>query len=242
MTILAGAVVTVRGLAVMWVQGIRCGGLGARAAVVSFGKQWSGRFMQVGPGCAVWGPAMPTVARRRALRITVVAVVASLACGCAGHKAPSTAASGRVTSSASPTATPMTAAELAWVAAVTHLQKKIDKPFAPREMTLTRAKMTQLGTAARGCSRELGRIGFPGARLQPVYATVERACRTYDRAARCFARAARVSDAAGGVFAGTPQARTQRRSISCGFAAQGNASNRLGDAESQAQLIDSRTP
>jgi hypothetical protein len=161
---------------------------------------------------------------RRLLAAAVMpAAVAAvlLACGCAGHQAPPTAASGRVTSSASPTATPMTAADLAWVA---------------------RAKLTHLGTAARGCSRELRRIGLPSPRLQPAYAIVTKACRTYDKAARCFARAASVSDASGGTFAGTPQARIQKRSIDCGFAAQGNASNRLGDAQSQAQLIESRNP
>jgi hypothetical protein len=182
---------------------------------------------------------------RRLLAAAVMpAAVAAvlLACGCAGHQAPPTAASGRVTSSASPTATPMTAADLAWVAAITHLQNKLDKPFAPLNMTLTRAKLTHLGTAARGCSRELRRIGLPSPRLQPAYAIVTKACRTYDKAARCFARAASVSDASGGTFAGTPQARIQKRSIDCGFAAQGNASNRLGDAQSQAQLIESRNP
>jgi hypothetical protein len=136
----------------------------------------------------------------------------------------------------------MTATELAWVAAITHLQKKIDKPFAPHNLYMTRAKMTQLGTAVGGCSRELRRIGVPSGRLQPVYALVNRACRTYDKAARCFARAAGVSDASGATFAGTPQDRIQRRSLSCGFAAQGNASNRLGDALSQAQLIESQAP
>jgi hypothetical protein len=115
--------------------------------------------------------------------------------------------------------------------------EKIDKPFASHNLYMTREKMTQLRTAMRGCSRELRRIGVPSGRLQPVYALVKRACRTYDKAARCFARAVSVSDASGATFAGTPQDRIQRRSLSCGFAAQGNASNRLGDAESHAQLI-----
>ena len=72
---------------------------------------------------------------------------------------------------AAPTATPITAAERAWVAGIAHLQKKIDKPFTARAMTMTRAKMTQLESATGGCSRELRRMGEPGTRLQSVYAT-----------------------------------------------------------------------
>jgi hypothetical protein len=235
--IVLGNVATVRKLVVMWMREIRRNGVRARAAGVSRGRHWSGRFMRVRLGRGSWRPAMPAAASRRASGIAVAVLLALLACGCAAHQAPSPAASGRATSSASPTATPVTAAELAWVAAVTHLQKKIDKPFASHNLYMTREKMTQLRTAMRGCSRELRRIGVPSGRLQPVYALVKRACRTYDKAARCFARAVSVSDASGATFAGTPQDRIQRRSLSCGFAAQGNASNRLGDAESQAQLI-----
>jgi hypothetical protein len=174
--------------------------------------------------------------------ITAMVMLALLACGCAGHKPLSTAANERATSSASPTATPITAAELAWVAAVTKLRQKIDKPFAARNINMTRAKMTQLGATAGTCSRKLHRSGVPGVPLQPVYAIVKKACRTYDRAARCLARAASVSAADGSTYVGTPQARTQRRSLTCGFAAQGNASNRLGDAVAKAQQIKSHAP
>jgi len=171
-----------------------------------------------------------------------VAVVALLACGCAGRVVPSAVLGGHATSSPSPTATPMTAAEREWVAAIGHLQHKIGKPFAARTMTLTRAKMTQLETAAGGCSRELRRLGVPGPRLQSVYAMATKACRTYGKAARCFARAASVSGPDGGTVAGTPQERIQRRSLSCGFAAQGNASNRFGNATAAAQTIDAQNP
>ncbi len=238
--IVLGGVATAGSLVVMWVREICRSGVRARAAAVSRGRHWSGRFMRVRLSRGAWRPATPATASRRAAGITVTVVLALLACGCATHQARSPAASGRATSSPSPSATPMTAAELAWVAAVTHLQKKIDKPFGPHNLYMTREKMTQLGTTLRGCSRELRRIGVPSGRLQPVYALVKRACRTYDKAARCFARAANVSDASGATFAGTPQDRIQRRSLSCGFAAQGNASNRLGDAQSQAQLIESQ--
>jgi len=187
---------------------------------------------------------MPATTSRRALRLTVTAALVLLAGGCAGHKAPSTAASGRgtATSPAAPTATPMTTAELSWVTAITNLHKKLDKPFRASSMTMTRAKMTELGNRLRGCRRELRRIGFPGNRLRPVYVMVQKACRTYSKGARCFARAASVSDAGGGTVVGTPQARTQRRSLSCGFAAQGNGSNLLGDALTQAAAIKAQIP
>jgi hypothetical protein len=174
--------------------------------------------------------------------LTVVGVLALLASGCAGHQAPPAAVNRHATSSPSPTATPMTAAERAWVAGIAHLQKKIDKPFTARAMTMTRAKMTQLASATGGCGRKLRRMGVPSTRLQSVYAMATKACRTYQKAARCFARAASVSGIDGGTFAGTPQERIQRRSLSCGFAAQGNASNRFSDATAAARYIEAQNP
>jgi hypothetical protein len=179
----------------------------------------------------------------RASRIAVMVLLALLAGGCASHKAPSTATANRhPTASPSPTATPMTAAERDWIAAITHLRHKIDKPFTARAMTMTRAKMTQLETAAGGCSRKLHRLGVPSPRLQSAYAMAAKACRTYKKAARCFARAVSVSGIDGGTFAGTPQERIQRRSLACGFAAQGNASNRFGDATAAAHSIEAQNP
>ena len=159
--------------------------------------------------------------------------------GCAGHQAapapapaPSTGAS-----TPAPTATPLTAAELTWIAGVTSLHHKVDKPFRASSMTMTRAKMTGLGNALRACGRELRRMGAPGIRLQPVYVMVAKACRALDRGAQCFAKAASVSDPADGTVAGTVEARIQNRSLSCGFAAQGNGSNRLSEAEAKAAEI-----
>jgi hypothetical protein len=179
---------------------------------------------------------MSAISGPNAFRFAAAAVLTVLASGCAGHTttssapAPSTAAS-------TPTPAPMTTAELAWMTAVTNLHKKIDKPFSAGSINMTRAKMTELGNTLRACSRELQTIGPPSDRLQPAYVLVQKACRTYDKGARCFSRAASVSDAAGATIAGTPQARTQRRSLSCGFAAQGNGSNLLGQAEAKAAAI-----
>ena len=189
------------------------------------------------------GRAMRGTSHRRASRIAVTVLLALLAGGCASHQAPSTAtANRRATSSPSPTATPMTVAEREWVAAIAHLQHKIDKPFTARTMAMTRAKMTQLETAAGGCSRKLRRLGVPSPRLQSAYTMAAKACRTYKKAARCFARAVSVSGIDGGTFAGTPQERIQRRSLACGFAAQGNASNRFGDATAAAQAVQAQNP
>jgi len=167
------------------------------------------------------------------------AAVMLAAGGCAGHQAAPAPASARSTAAGTPapTATPLTAAELAWITALTNLHHKVDKPFGASSMTMTRAKMTELGNAQRACHRGLRRMGAPGTRLQPVYVMVTKACQALDRGARCFAKAASVSDAAGATVAGTVQARIQNRSLSCGFAAQGNGSNRLSDAEAKAAAI-----
>jgi hypothetical protein len=120
------------------------------------------------------------------------AAVLLAAGGCAGHTAAPAPAPARSTaaSTPAPTATPLTAAELAWIAGVTSLHHKVDKPFRASSMTMTRAKMTELGHALRTCGRELRRMGAPGTRLQPVYVKVTRACRALGKGARCFAKAA----------------------------------------------------
>ena len=179
---------------------------------------------------------MSAISGSRAFGLTIAVVLAALASGCSSHTAaPPAAGPGTTASTATPA--PMTAAELAWVTAVTDLHKKIDKPFMVGTINMTRAKMSQLGNKLRACSRELAKIGPSGDRLQPAYALVQQACQTYGKGARCFAKAASVSDDAGATIAGTPQARTQRRSLSCGFAAQGNGSNLLSQAEAKAAAI-----
>jgi hypothetical protein len=135
----------------------------------------------------------------------------------------------------------MTAKELAWLKAVTNLHKKIDKAFMQSGVTLTRAKLTSYANTLRGCGRELARTGRPSERLLPVYALVKKACAEYDKGAKCLATAAGVSDASGGVVAGTAAARTQERGINCGFEAQGNGSNLLIDAEAKGEEIKTET-
>jgi hypothetical protein len=136
----------------------------------------------------------------------------------------------------------LSVADLAWIQAITRMRKKIDKPFTASRINMTRAKMNEFGHLLRSCTRELSRIGAPSARLQPVYALAQKACRTYAKGARCFARAASVSDAAGGVIAGTPEARIQERADACGFAAQGNGGNLMSEAEAKAAAIRAQFP
>jgi len=183
---------------------------------------------------------MPASTRRSPARLAVTVLLVALAGGCGGETT-STAPSEATTTSttATPTATtdpPMTAEELAWLNAITRLHKRMDKAI-PQELSMTRAKMVQLGNALGACSRELRRIGSPSDRLEPVYVIVKKACRTFDKGAKCFATAARVSDASGAVLAGSPEERTQNRATECGFAAHGDGSNLLVDAENKGAEI-----
>ncbi len=178
----------------------------------------------------------------RALGLVTAAVIAVLVTGCGGAgTAPPTSPtpSGGATSSTPPS---LTAADLAWIQAIPEMHKKIDKPFTAGNMMMTRAKMGELGDSLRFCKRELTRLGVPGDLLLPAYDLAKQACRTYTKGARCFARAARVSDMSGGTIVGTPEARIQRRALACGFAAEGNGSNLLGEAEAKATEIQAQYP
>jgi hypothetical protein len=167
-----------------------------------------------------------------------------LVSGCAGQTDKSTTAAQSTTSTTvAPTTTtvpPMTAEELAWLKAVTNLQKKIHKAFSATSVYLTRAKMTSYVTTLRSCSRELARIGSPSDRLQPVYVIVKKACRTFDKGAKCYATAISVSDAGGGVSGGTTNSRTFERSIGCAGEAQGDGINLLTDAEAKGEEIKAK--
>lgn len=186
---------------------------------------------------------------RSAFRLAATVLLALLVAGCASKTVRSTAAS---TATSQPSTTtvaavttttvaPMTAEELAWLGAITKMHKTIDKAFSATTVYLTREKMTSFASSLRTCSRELARIGSPSARLRPVYVIVKKACDTYDKGAKCFATAASVSMADGGVVAGTPQERTQRRALDCGGAAQGDGGNLLVEAEAKGEEIKART-
>jgi hypothetical protein len=184
---------------------------------------------------------MPATSSRSTARPAATVLLVLLVGGCAGKTATSTAAStpGTTTSTVAPTTStvsPSRLTEEAWLTAVTKVHKTIDKPFTS-SINMTRAKMVELENTLGSCSRELARIGSPSHRLQPVYVLVKKACRTYDQGAKCFATAARVSDAGGAVIAGTPEERTQKQAMDCGFAAQGDGGNLLSDAEAKGEAI-----
>lgn len=177
-----------------------------------------------------------------ALGFVIAVVVAVLVTGCGGASTTSSTSPTPAGGATSSTPASLTAADLAWIQAIPEMHKKIDKPFMASNMMMTRAKMGELGDSLRFCRRELTRLGVPGDRLLPAYDLASQACRTYAKGARCFARAARVSDIGGGTVAGTPQARIQRRALACGFAAEGNGSNLMSEAESKAMEIRAQYP
>jgi hypothetical protein len=176
---------------------------------------------------------MKAITSSRAAGLVIAVAIAVLAAGCGGTSTTSPTLSRSPSSSAAA----LTAADLAWIQAITELHSKIDKPFMASSINMTRAKMIELGDSLRTCRRELNRIGTPSPRLQPVYELVKKACDTYAKGARCFAREASVSDAAGAVIAGTREERIQRRADACGFAAEGNGSNLMTEAEAKAAEI-----
>ena len=90
---------------------------------------------------------------------------------------------------------------------------------------MTPAALRSLANGARGCSRELARLGSPSARLQPVEALVRQACQEYDKGAKCFDDAARL-----GIPHSSADARKLEQQIECGFAVTETGGKPLADA------------
>ena len=195
---------------------------------------------------------MPTNTILSAARLAATVILVLLLSGCADKVASTSTTSPpaspavsqpATTCAAAPTATTvpaMTAEELAWLKAVTTLHKTIDRAFMETgNVYLTRAKMKSYANVLRSCNRELTRIGSPGERLQPVHAMVKQACQTFEKGAKCWDAAIRVSDASGAVT-GTANERAFNRASQCGFEAQGNGSNLLGNAEARGEEIKAK--
>ncbi len=109
---------------------------------------------------------MSAITGPRSLGLVIAVVIAVLAAGCASAKTKSPAPGQGTTAS---TPAPMTAADLAWIQAITERHKKIDKPFMASSMDMTRAKMNELRDSLRSCNRELSRIGYAEASaMRPV--------------------------------------------------------------------------
>ena len=110
---------------------------------------------------------------------------------------------------------------------------KMNKVFVTAHRT-TPATLRSLANQARGCSRELARLGAPSARLQSVEALVRQAWREYDKGAKCFEDAARL-----GTPSSSSEARKLEQQIKCGFAAAETGGKLL--AEAQIKAHDVRT-
>ena len=194
---------------------------------------------------------MPTNTTYAAARLAAAVLLVLLVGGCSGQTVSTTTTSPAVskpaTTTAATTATPTTttapplaADELAWLKAVTTLHTTIDKAFMETgNIYLTRAKMRSYASTLRSCSRELARIGSPTSRLQPVHVMVKQACQTFEKGAKCWDAAIKVSDSSGAVT-GTANDRTFTRASQCGFEAQGNGSNLLGNAEAKGDEIKAK--
>jgi len=185
---------------------------------------------------------MPTIIRHVAGCAVAAVAVSLLAAGCGGAAAkPAAVATSQPTASPqpptssqtpSPTRTgpgPMTAAELAWLAAVKKMHSDVDSVLR-RERHLTRTAMLSLSNTLGECRRVLRRIGPPTARLRPVLALVNKACAQFDKGAKCWVTAAHFYDS-GWVTAGSPEERRWNQAIDCGGAGYRDGSNLLGDAE-----------
>jgi hypothetical protein len=195
---------------------------------------------------------MPALTSRGALppavRLPVTIVLALLVAGCGGQSANSVAAStstsisteAATSTTVAPTTTgpgPLTAKELAWLAAAKKLESRIEKSATETQVFITRAKLLSYARTLRACSSELRRIGTPSARLLPVHALVKQACQQLDKGAKCYATAAGAVDAGGAVVAGSPQERIFNRASECGLAGQGNGLNLLVEAVAKGDAI-----
>ena len=162
--------------------------------------------------------------------------------GCTGGTVESTdeaspAASLASTSDLTPTSTkpergPLTGEELLWLQGVEQLLPKMNKVFVDSPTDMTPATLRSLANQARGCGRELARLGSPSSRLQPVEALVRQACQEYDKGAKCFESAARL-----GTPSSSSEVRKLEQQINCGFAAAEKGGGPLAEAQIKAEEV-----
>lgn len=187
---------------------------------------------------------MSVITCRVIARWALPLVAAALVAACGGCTAPSTSGaassttpfSSSSTATPSPTATtpasvPMTAEELAWLAAITKIHHNMDKVFLKEgSVTLTPNLLRSWSKQMLSCSRELARIGPPSSRLQPVGALVQQACQVYKKGAACYMAVIPVLS--------SPSKQTfVTQKLDCGTNAEGDGSNLLGEAEAKGKEI-----
>ena len=130
---------------------------------------------------------------------------------------------------------PISAEEEEWVAALTQLQKRLEKVVF-RSGVLTHARLVSNAKIYRSCKAKLGTE--PSERFAPAFVAAEKACRQYRKAGVQLAKAASAMDVElGGVIAGTPEEDTFNRAFGRGTEAAGNAVNTMSSAVAQAQEI-----
>ncbi len=130
---------------------------------------------------------------------------------------------------------PITAEEEEWVAALTQLQKRLEK-VALRAGVVTHARLVSDAKVYRSCKAKLGTE--PSERFAPAFVAAEKACRQFRKAGVQLATAASAMDVElGGVIAGTPEEDTFNRAFGRGTEAAGNAVNTMSRAVAQAQQI-----
>jgi hypothetical protein len=110
----------------------------------------------------------------------------------------------------------------------------MNKIFNDAPTYLSSSALATLARQLGGCDREAARIGSPSARLQPVYELLKQACRAYDKGAKCFKDAARI----GIPVAGSADEKKFNQKVNCGFAASGNGSKPLAQAQAKASEIE----
>jgi hypothetical protein len=167
--------------------------------------------------------------RRPRLLAAGLLVVAALA-GCQQDRQSSTAPVA-TTSSVAPTTTtpPVTAADRAWVAGVGKLRRRLDRVFLQPEVVLTQAKLREYIRTGRSCAPGLARLGSPSVLLRQPAAAAAGACRSYERAAAVYRRVAPLL--------GTGAVSDIRELLQAAAEHEGNGSNGLRQAESDAKLI-----
>ena len=176
-------------------------------------------------------------------RLPIIVALVLVASGCDGQPATTAPTAGPITSSPSPTpptptvtaAPPLTPEERAWLQAITKLHQTLDKGLMGQEsVVITPSKLRSWETLMRSCGKEQARIGPASARLQPVQALVQQACRQFDKGAACYAVARRYINSY--TTAGQKKA---EQNLTCGGNAAGDGSNLLGDAEAKGREIES---
>ncbi len=182
-----------------------------------------------------------SIIARWALPLVAVALVA--ACGGGTATSTSSAASSTTSTSSSSTATspspiattpatvPLTAKELAWLAAIAKIHHNMDKVFLVEgSVTITPNLLRSWSKQMLSCSQELARIGPPSARLRPAGALVQQACRIYAKGAGCYRAVIPVLS--------SPSKQTfVTQKLDCGSNAAGDGSNSLGQAEAKGKEI-----